>query len=149
MRLLSVKDRVWSWILILLPAGILAASLIPGIMQMYDYELGRYVSCGLLNMPEGTVMDSLRLPLLAALAYWVVLGIMYYRNQGLGTLKAIMIFGFLSAFLASMGLILKAESANVALVKGMPFGLLPIVSLVVAVLAIVRLKQEEKNYEFD
>ena len=116
---------------------------------MYDFELRQYVSCGLLNMPEGTVMDSLRLPLLAALAYWVVLGIMYYRNQGLGTLKAIMIFGFLSAFLAALGLILKGESANVALVKGMPFGLLPIVSLVVAVLAIVRLKQEEKNYEFD
>jgi len=149
-RLLSTKDRVWSWLLIVLPALILIASLIPGIMQMYDNVQKQYVACGLLNMPgEETAMHNIRLPLLAALAYWVILGVMYYRSQGLGTLKAIMIFGFLCAFLFAIALIVKANSVNITLVKGMPYGLLPIACLAVSVLSIVRLKMEEKNYEFD
>ncbi len=147
MRELTTKDKFWCWILMVLPILILVASCIPGIMQMFDWEArfrGLYVSCGLINMPEGSDMGSFRFPLLLGMTYLVISGILYFRNQNKSHLKMMAVVAFCCGVLFLIGLTLDGTHLH-PLIKPLPYVVLPVGSFLLLVLAIIRLRQEIKQ----
>lgn len=144
MKELSRKDKIWGWILAIFPSVILGASLIPGIMEVFYWDARFYVRCGLLDMPGGTYMSGIRISLLIGMAFLVIAGILYYKNQSLEALKAILVLGAFCTVLFSIGLVLKGTHLH-PLIKPFPYGLLPAGSLVLTVLSVIRFRQERKN----
>ena len=148
MRKMDRKDTIWSVTLIVIAVLGLVLSVIPGMLQVYSKEMKNYVGCGLLNVPGGTVMENMMPMLLALYGYTVLLTVLYYRSQGLGTLKGIMIFGIADTLLSLMGLLPKIDAETV-LLKPLPFLVIPCLFAVLTVLSIIRLRKEEARYDFD
>ena len=143
------SDVVWSWILIICPSICLLASVIPGMIWAYDPVVAAYRACGLLNVPDNTVLSNLAPLLLLSYAYTVLLGVIYSRNQGLGTLKAVFVFHITNTVLTLFGLIPRNVATGETMIKPMPYILLCAVFALGAILAFIRLKKEEDRYEFD
>ena len=140
---MTKKDVIWSSILIAVPALALVLCVMPFMMYVYDYELREYVLCGMLNLPEDTIMSNLAPVALLATAYNVILGICYYRSQGLGTLKAIFVFSIACMLVTLLALLPRN------LLLAVPYIIIPCIFLVQAVLSFIHMKEEEKRYDFD
>ena len=143
MREEKLGDKIFSTVLIVLPALVLLLSLIPGFLPMYDKELGTYVGCNLLNPPESNVMTNLCPVILITCIYTLILTICYFRSQALGTIKAIFVFS-VTCLCASLLAFLPDQTVTL-----MPFVLIPGTWAVMCIVAFIRMKLEIKRYDFD
>ena len=139
----TLADKLFSGVLIALPALVVLLGLIPGFLPMYDGEQATYVGCSLLDPPADNVMSNLCPVILITCIYTLILTICYFRSQALGTIKAIFVFS-VTCLVVSLLAFLPDRT-----VKPMPYGLLPIIWAVMCVVAFVRMRLEIKRYDFD
>lgn len=144
MEELSRKDKLWSWILLICPIGILAASAIPGIMEVFYWDARFYTGCSLFTMPGETDMSGIRIMLFLAMGYWVVTGCLYCKLHSRGPLIIYTVLSGICTVLFALGLTLDGTHLH-PLIKPFPYGLLPALCLVVTVLSLVCLIKMKKR----
>ena len=136
----TLADKIWSGIMIALPALALVLSVIP--MYPMVGEEG-YEICSLLNPPAKNIMTNIAPMVLIVFFYTLILAIFYYRSQALGTMKAIFIFSVVS--LCVTGLALLPDN----IMKPWPFMWQVLIWGIMCVISFVRMLLEIKRYDFD
>ena len=140
MREETIWDKIWSGILIFLPALALLLTLIPmyPMMTQDGYELRSFLS-----PPSTNILTNICPMVTIVFLYTLILAICYYRSQALGTIKAIFIFSIVS--ICVTGLTLLPDH----IMKPWPFMWQVYIWLAMCVISFIRMKLEIKRYDFD
>ena len=140
MREDTIWDKIWSGIMIALPA----LALILGLIPMYSMTGDKgYELCSLLNPPSKNILTNICPMVLIVFVYTLILTVCYYRSQALGTMKAIFIFSVVS--LCVTGLALLPDG----IMKPWPFLLYVPLWAIMCVISLIRMLSEIKRYDFD
>ena len=138
MREETLWDKIWSIVMIVLPAVSLILCLIPMYPMMADNQ---YVLRNFLNPPNTNILTNVCPMVLIVFAYTLILSICYYRSQALGTMKAIFIFSVVA--LCVTGLTLLPDG----IMKSWPFVIHVYLWAVMCVISFIRMKLEIKRYD--
>lgn len=142
MKNMKRSDVVWSVILTAVPLLALLVGIIPGSIQIYDTQNQQMNYYCLLSPIPGNAMGSTTPLLLIVPLYAAILGFCYLKSQKINTLKAVLIVSILAAVIAWMPVLLESHMLF------WPYGAVPIILTVQCVLAFIRFKIEDANYEY-
>lgn len=142
MKKTQKADMIWSIVLMAVPLLALLIGMIPGSIRLYDPETHAIGSYMLLSAMPSDMMDT-TVPLIILLPlYASVLAFCYMRSQKINTLKAFLVFVITSVVVAWIPLLVEPN------LQMLPYIVIPLVLTLGSVLAFVRYKIEDANYEY-
>lgn len=135
------SDLIWSWMLVGLNILSIVLGIFPGFIKMYDKQAGGYVGGSLLDVPDANIMSNVAPLLLIVFAYCLIVAIMYLRGQSLGAIR-----GYFVGTVATLVLTLMAMLPSNT-VADMPYGVIPCIWGVQAVLSCIRMIMEKRRLD--